>query len=205
MKRELYLITVFVGILFLWFANSGMANIVNPNFADADEDGIIDGWTHNEFVTSWSPSGSVQFSPDSERKVRDGFLSQIFTLDTGSTTLSFDGQISVPSETGIFTAALLDSEGGSLAGFPNPFFTRSTEQILPGDDHLDFTCSLDVSSLSGQEVKLVFNLNNDYPIDNPNDAYALLSNLTVAVPEPATMMLLGLGSVMSLISRKRKA
>lgn len=196
MKHKIYLIAVFVGIMLFMPTYSAMAGIVNSDFTQGDDG--LDGWTHNEFVEAWNP-GAVWFMPDTYDTIHDATMSQVFTLDPGSTWLSFDGSIGDFSETGVFTAALLDSGGGSLAGFPDPFFSISSDEVIYGK-YLDFTCSLDVSSLSGQEVKLVFNLNNDY-LDT-TDPSVILSNLTI-VPEPATMALLGLGGL--LLRRKRRA
>lgn len=202
MKRNIYLIAVFVGIIFFLPAHSAIAGIINPGFTEGDDG--LDGWTHNDFVGAWT-TGSVQFAPDPDRQQNDSYLWQAFTLDPGSKTLSFNGEISVPSETGIFTAALLDPVTGdplvpSVDG-QGHFFKISSEQIPVGQDNLDFTCSLDVSSLSGQEVKLVFNLNNDYL--NASDSYVVLSNLNLTViPEPATICILGLGAL-SLLRKHR--
>jgi hypothetical protein len=157
--KSIYWVIIFVGIFLFLPAHSIIANITNPGFTEGDDG--LDGWTHSDFVWAWT-TGSVQFAPDPDRQQNDSYLWQAFTLDPGSEKLSFSGNISVPNETGIFTAALLDSGGGPLAGFPDPFFTISSEDIPSDENDLDFTCSLDVSGLSGQQVKLVFNLNNDY-------------------------------------------
>jgi hypothetical protein len=120
-------------------------------------------------------------------------------LDLGSETLFFSGNISAPSETGIFTAALLDplnaDEPLVNSDGQGHFFTISSDQIPDGNDNLDFTCSLDVSGLSGQQVKLVFNLNNDYL--GETDSFAILSNLGVSIPAPGAVLLgsIGIGLV----------
>ena len=206
MKQNTLVLSVLVGILFLLPTTSAMAGIINPDFTEGD-DGLY-GWTHTDFVFSWFPAGSVQFAPDIDRQQNNSSLSQTFTLDPGSETLSFSGNISGSNETGVFTAALLDPVTGnplvpSVDG-QGHFFTISSDLIPAGNDNLDFTCSIDVSGLSGKNVELAFNLNNDYPIDNLNDSYVVLSNLVVAVPEPATVVLLGLPSLV-FVHRKRAA
>jgi len=207
MMRNIFLMFIFAGVFLFLPAHSIIANITNPGFDDADEDGVIDGWVHNEFVSAWpSPSGSARFSPDEDRLNKDSLLSQVFTIDPESQTLSFSVTLSYSIETGVFTAALLDPDTEvPLVYLPEDlghFFTISSDQVPPGEER-DFPCSLDISGLRGQQVKLVFDLDNDYL--GMFDSYAILHNLDIQViPVPGAVALGGIGVCLVGWLRRRR-
>jgi hypothetical protein len=194
MMKNIHRVIILVGIFLFLPAHLATANITNPDFNDVDEDGVIDGWANNELVSAFTP-GSVQFSPDDEEHLNDSYLSQVFTFDPESQTLSFSVTLSYSIETGVFTAALLDPVSGVSLVTPvdglGHFFVISSDQVPPGEER-DFPCSLDISDLRGQQVNLVFDLDNDYL--GMFDSYAILHNLDVQViPVPGAVLLGGIG------------
>ena len=197
--KSIFLMSIFVGIFFFLPAYPAIANITNPGFTEGSDG--LDGWVHNELVSAvpYSDSSSgmaAWFFPDYEEPLdlHNSYLWQVFTIESGSETFSFEGTISGSAETGVFTAAL---DGVN-------FFTISSEGIPTGQTE-DFICSLDISGLWGQEVGLYFNLYND---DNFNTD-VFLYNLSIStnvpvIPVPGAVVLGGIGVCLVGWLRRRK-
>ncbi len=174
----------------LVLAQSAHADLMNGEFIDN-----LSPWTVDPTgAVLWidadaADDGEALFIPDDQELYPESTLSQIFTLDPESLTLSFDFVMDIIAETDIFTASLLDDQGDALGPFSDEadFFYfldskgeehKAAEVVVTGD-----TVSLDVSSWAGEEVKLVFNLQHDYT--DGEDTYVSLDNVAVSIiPAP---------------------
>jgi hypothetical protein len=189
--KNIFLMSIFVGVFLFLPAGSATANITNPDFSDG-----LNNWERNDddLVSAVdypdaSSGKAAHFLPDYRNINPLSSLSQVFWLDLDSKTLSFDVDISLV-ESGIFKAALLDLEGKSLVDTVDGtnFFTISSDGKPSGDKELD------VSKLGVKRVELVFNLYND----NDFDTEAWLYNLGISkdiqvIPVPGAVVLGGIG------------
>jgi hypothetical protein len=202
--KNIFLMSIFVGILLFLPAHLTVANITNPNFSDG-----LNNWERNDddlvsAVDYFSLSGkAAHFLPDYRNTNPLSSLSQVFWLDLDSKTLSFDVEITT-FESGIFKAALRDPNSGvslvhSVDSQGN-FFTISSEGTQLGEKELD------VLDLGGQWVELVFNLDN---YDGKFDTEAWLYNLDISknvpvIPVPGAVALGGIGVALVGWLRRRK-
>jgi len=203
--KNIHRVIIFVGIFLFLPAHSIIANITNPGFNSVEEEGLY-GWEHNDLVSAFdypdaSSGKAAHFLPDYRNTNPLSTLSQVFTIDLGLETLSFNVEITT-FESGIFTAALLDPKTKeSLVDTVDGinFFTISSAGIQLGDKEVD------VSSLGEREaeVELVFNLNN---YDGNFDTEAWLYNLNISViPVPGAVVLGGIGACIVGWLRRRRS
>ncbi|MCX5636147.1 MAG: hypothetical protein NTX52_00435 [Planctomycetota bacterium] len=138
---------------------------------------------------------SARFGPDEEEVLQHSTLSQIFTMDAGSRTLSFDLVMGIGGgETDVFTAYLLNPLTNAPLIFidgKDYFFSLSSDGDIEKDELVSVTgdtISLDVLGLAGSDVKIVFDLAHEY--GDGADTYAFLDNVNVSlIPAPGAFLL----------------
>jgi len=205
--------SIFAGfVALLVLAESAGADLANGEFIDdlspwivsplivGGDNGVV--WIDGDA----DGDGEAKFIPDlaDSPSWDDSTLSQIFTLDPQSLTLSFDFRMgTVGDETDIFTASLLDTtvlENPLVFVSGETYFyyfdsvafeNKATEVFVSVIDNIR-TVSLDVSTWASEEVKLVFNLEHDYTEAVDTEVY--LDNVGVSlVPVPGALVLGSIG------------
>ncbi len=218
MKEHSILKSIAVSIAFLFASvHSLQAGLTNGDFS-TDLTGWIIAGRVEQGPWPWpngSANGSARLAPDEEEFFLHSTLSQVFTMDAGSRTLSFDLMMGTEiHETDVFAAFLLDSSGDPLISIVGKdyFFSLSSDGAIEKEpvlvsvtgDANDFTIGLNVSGLlAGQGVKIVFDLAHDY--DDGVDTYAFLDNVNVSlIPAPCAFVLgsIGVGFVAWLRRRR---
>lgn len=200
MKRECSFIVAAAGIVSLWLSTQPVrADLMNGTF-----DTGLSGWSITSGIVQHALAGGdgkARFVQDDNNFDPSSTLSQPFTLNPGSLTLSFERQmqsIFVGGETDTFTASLLDSIGNPLVAIAGETHFYSLDSA--GAEHtaatgvsvFGNTVSLDVSSWANSNVTLVFSLAHDYT--DALQTSVLVDNVAVSVvPVPGAGVLAGLG------------
>lgn len=204
-------------ICFLVSVQPIRANLVNGQFTHdftGNTDPHLD-WSVEQGVVQHvlvGGDGKAQFIPGTlSNPYSNSTLSQAFTLHPQSLILSFDRDMEIlGGETDTFKAWLLDSNGNSLVSVPNGtgyFYLLNSsynEDIVSGMSVIGNTVSLNVSSWSNSDVKLVFDLNHEY---EGLETKVFLDNVAVSVvPIPGAVFLgsIGLGYSGLRLRRRRE-
>ena len=205
MKEQSITKLIVVSIAFLFVSTHSLqADLTNGDFS-AD---LTTGWTIAGRVEWWS-NVSARLGPDEEEVFQHSTLSQIFTMDVGSRTLSFDLTMEAgEGESDVFTAYLLNPLTNAPLIFiddKNYFFSLSSDGVIENElvTIAGDTYSLDVSGLAGSNVNIVFDLAHDY---SDVDTYAFLDNVKVSlIPAPGAFVLgsIGMGFIAWLRRRRR--
>jgi hypothetical protein len=223
MKGHSVFTSIAVSIAFLFaLTHSLQAGITNGYFPND-----LTGWTVESGKVEQGPwpwpngsnNGSARLAPDYDTfpLPLNSTLSQVFTLDAGSQTLSFDLMMATESpETDVFTAYLRNPLTNapliSIVG-KEYFFSLSSDGDIEWEPVLvsvtgdadGFTIGLDVSGLAVSDVKIVFNLAHDY--EDGVDTFAFVDNVNVRaplIPAPCAFVLgsIGVGFVTWLRRRR---
>ena len=204
--------SIIVSVVFILSAHAAQkadAALTNGDFSE----GFGPPWvveSGNVFLNPFPGGEGVLFWESSVGDISvPSILSQTFTLDTDSQILSFDVAMESGSgsETDIFTATLLDIDSST---YFSPSGTPSYESSFyywDNDGYVEpysTTVNLDVSSLAGREVFLLFELNHCLS-DAQTSVNLMDVNVSAAtIPAPASLVLSSLGIGLIALLRKAK-